>query len=180
MSATHAFWSQPHASKQRHICIVTETYPPEINGVARTLAHLVEGLRTQGHAVSVAVHANSSLIIPVTVVIPTRGHSTFSEKRSRFQEKSRRPHGPVIVPKALRVGPRASRSEASKHRGWSHCATARTVLLGSGFRLLGGSNATNGRVSGAAYPALHTSLNSRKAGARHYGSLRCIDTMLTS
>ena len=53
MSATHAIWSQPHASEQRHICIVTETYPPEVNGVAMTLAHLVAGLRTQGHAVSV-------------------------------------------------------------------------------------------------------------------------------
>lgn len=38
---------------QRHVCIVTETYSPEINGVALTLAHLVEGLRLQGHAVSV-------------------------------------------------------------------------------------------------------------------------------
>lgn len=53
MSMTRAIWSQPNASEQRHICIVTETYPPEVNGVAMTLAHLVEGLRTQGHAVSV-------------------------------------------------------------------------------------------------------------------------------
>ena len=53
MYATRALWSPPNASDQRHICIVTETYPPEINGVAMTLSHLVEGLRTQGHAVSV-------------------------------------------------------------------------------------------------------------------------------
>ena len=32
---------------------MTETYPPEINGVALTLAHLVNGLRQQGHTVSV-------------------------------------------------------------------------------------------------------------------------------
>jgi glycosyltransferase involved in cell wall biosynthesis len=37
----------------RHICIVTETYPPEVNGVALTLGHLVKGLLTQGHTVSV-------------------------------------------------------------------------------------------------------------------------------
>jgi glycosyltransferase involved in cell wall biosynthesis len=37
----------------RHICIVTETYLPEINGVALTLGRLVEGLRTQGHTVTV-------------------------------------------------------------------------------------------------------------------------------
>jgi glycosyltransferase involved in cell wall biosynthesis len=37
----------------KHICIVTETYPPEINGVAFTLARLVDGLRARGHVVSV-------------------------------------------------------------------------------------------------------------------------------
>ena len=40
------------ASTQRHICLVTETYPPEINGVSLTLAHLVKGLLELGHAVS--------------------------------------------------------------------------------------------------------------------------------
>ena len=39
-------------SNQRHICVVTETYPPEVNGVALTLAHLVKGLLSQGHSVS--------------------------------------------------------------------------------------------------------------------------------
>jgi glycosyltransferase involved in cell wall biosynthesis len=36
----------------RHLAIVTETYPPEVNGVALTLARLVAGLRARGHAVS--------------------------------------------------------------------------------------------------------------------------------
>ena len=36
----------------RRICLVTETYPPEINGVALTLARLAGGLRARGHAVS--------------------------------------------------------------------------------------------------------------------------------
>jgi glycosyltransferase involved in cell wall biosynthesis len=53
MYATRASWSQPNASDQQHICIVTETYPPEVNGVAMTLAHLVEGLRVQGYEISV-------------------------------------------------------------------------------------------------------------------------------
>ena len=35
-----------------HIAIVTETYPPEINGVALTMARLANGLRARGHAVS--------------------------------------------------------------------------------------------------------------------------------
>jgi glycosyltransferase involved in cell wall biosynthesis len=38
---------------RRHVCIVTETFPPEINGVAITLARLADGLRAQGYRVSV-------------------------------------------------------------------------------------------------------------------------------
>lgn len=45
--------SQQSTSKRRYICVVSETYPPEINGVALTLARLVEGLQARGHAVSV-------------------------------------------------------------------------------------------------------------------------------
>ncbi len=33
------------------ICVVTETYPPEVNGVALTLSKVVEGLRSSGHHV---------------------------------------------------------------------------------------------------------------------------------
>src|SRR5262249_54573170 len=44
----------PHGvAKRWHICMVSETYPPEINAVALTLAPLVEGLRARGHTVSV-------------------------------------------------------------------------------------------------------------------------------
>ena len=35
-----------------HIALVTETYPPEINGVALTLARLADGLRARGHEIS--------------------------------------------------------------------------------------------------------------------------------
>jgi glycosyltransferase involved in cell wall biosynthesis len=50
-----AFAGRPSgpASNPRHICLVTETYPPEINGVSLTLAHLVKGLLALGHTVSV-------------------------------------------------------------------------------------------------------------------------------
>src|SRR5262245_58024348 len=44
---------QPASIKRRHICLVTDTYPPEVNGVALTLARLVNGLRLLGHVVSV-------------------------------------------------------------------------------------------------------------------------------
>lgn len=35
------------------IALVTETFPPELNGVAMTLGHLVKGLRGRGHSVTV-------------------------------------------------------------------------------------------------------------------------------
>jgi glycosyltransferase involved in cell wall biosynthesis len=37
---------------KRHVCVVTETYLPEINGVAATLAQLAAGMRARGHTVS--------------------------------------------------------------------------------------------------------------------------------
>lgn len=38
-------------SAHLHVALVTETYPPEINGVANTLAQLVAGLERRGHRV---------------------------------------------------------------------------------------------------------------------------------
>ncbi|MCW5633631.1 MAG: glycosyltransferase family 1 protein [Rubrivivax sp.] len=35
-----------------HVAVVTETYPPEVNGVSMTLARMVGGLRARGHRVS--------------------------------------------------------------------------------------------------------------------------------
>lgn len=36
------------------IAMVTETYPPEVNGVARTVNEMVEGLRGRGHSIALA------------------------------------------------------------------------------------------------------------------------------
>jgi len=44
---------EPRPDHLRDVCVVTETYAPEVNGVALTLGHLVEGLRARGHAVSI-------------------------------------------------------------------------------------------------------------------------------
>lgn len=41
----------PHSRRQLRVSVVTETYPPEINGVALTIARWVEGLRRRGHTV---------------------------------------------------------------------------------------------------------------------------------
>lgn len=39
-----------HAPQRLRIAVVTETYPPEVNGVAGTVARVVQGLRDRGHA----------------------------------------------------------------------------------------------------------------------------------
>jgi hypothetical protein len=38
------------SSSPLRIAVVTETYPPDINGVAHTLSKTVEGLKARGHA----------------------------------------------------------------------------------------------------------------------------------
>jgi glycosyltransferase involved in cell wall biosynthesis len=42
-----AFEPAPH--RWLRVAVVTETYPPEINGVAQTISKVVEGLRERGH-----------------------------------------------------------------------------------------------------------------------------------
>jgi glycosyltransferase involved in cell wall biosynthesis len=42
------------------IAVVTETHPPEVNGVAMTVGRLIEGLRGRGHSVSVVRPRQSS------------------------------------------------------------------------------------------------------------------------
>ena len=58
----------PRPRESLRIAVVTETYPPEVNGVALTAAHFVEGLRRRDHDIQVvrprqsaADHARSDL-----------------------------------------------------------------------------------------------------------------------
>lgn len=43
--------ADPTQPNRLRIAIVTETYPPEINGVANTMRHLAEGLDARGHGI---------------------------------------------------------------------------------------------------------------------------------
>lgn len=45
--------SNQASPREQHITIVSETFPPEINGVANTLKHLCQGLIQSGHRVTV-------------------------------------------------------------------------------------------------------------------------------
>jgi glycosyltransferase involved in cell wall biosynthesis len=51
-SAEPELWVEqlPVARRSLRVAVVTETWPPEVNGVAMTLARLVEGLRGRDHA----------------------------------------------------------------------------------------------------------------------------------
>lgn len=42
---------QPARSTKLRIALVTETYPPEVNGVAMTIGHIVRGLQERGHTI---------------------------------------------------------------------------------------------------------------------------------
>jgi len=46
------------------IAVVTETYPPEVNGVANTMRHLVEGLAERGHSVQLIRPRQSGHPVP--------------------------------------------------------------------------------------------------------------------
>jgi glycosyltransferase involved in cell wall biosynthesis len=46
------------------IAMVTETYPPEVNGVARTVNEMVEGLRRRGHSIALARPRQSATETP--------------------------------------------------------------------------------------------------------------------
>jgi glycosyltransferase involved in cell wall biosynthesis len=54
------------------IAMVTETYPPEVNGVARTVGLMVEGLRKRGHSIE--------------LVRPRQGAADCAAAQSDFQE----------------------------------------------------------------------------------------------
>jgi glycosyltransferase involved in cell wall biosynthesis len=49
------------SSESCHVCFVTETYPPEVNGVALTLRRLIDGLRQQDYTVSLVRPRRKSL-----------------------------------------------------------------------------------------------------------------------
>lgn len=74
------------AQRSMRIAFVTETYPPEVNGVALTTARLVEGLHRRNH--------------DVQLIRPRQGGSDAAEHGARFHEVLMRglpiPHYPHL------------------------------------------------------------------------------------
>ena len=63
----------PSGKLPLRIALVTETYPPEINGVAMTLGRMVEGLRARGHFVQLVRPRQSPTDAPIAADKLTRG-----------------------------------------------------------------------------------------------------------
>jgi len=79
--------------KNFHVCVVTETYPPEINGAARSLKRAVDHLSGHGHRVSLVrprqpvdsdlSPESSSLLLTAGMPIPMYPDLRFGLIRSR-------------------------------------------------------------------------------------------------
>jgi len=72
-----------------HVVMVSETYPPEVNGVARTVAIIAEGLRARGHALK--------------LVRPRQGPADRAQEERGFGEMLR-PGIPIPRYSQLRLG----------------------------------------------------------------------------
>jgi glycosyltransferase involved in cell wall biosynthesis len=83
------------AKRTLRVAVVTETYPPEVNGVALTAARFVEGLRRRGHQIQ--------------LVRPRQGAAEHAEAGSGLQEVLTRG---VAIPRYpnLRMGLPAKRA----------------------------------------------------------------------
>jgi len=109
--------------------MVTETYPPEVNGVARTMERMVEGLRARGHAIQ--------------LVRPRQGRADRAAAAPAYSELLR---PGVRLPRypQLRIGlpsGRALRKAWSRERpdivhiategplGWSALSAARSLAI---------------------------------------------------
>lgn len=92
---------RPTADAALKVSLVTETWSPEINGVARTLGRLVDGLLLQGHQVE--------------LVRPARSRSDCADAASRCEEFLT-PGMPIPFYPELRFGMPATASLAKR---WS-------------------------------------------------------------
>ena len=127
----------PVEAGKPHICVVTETYPPEVNGVALTLARLLNGLRKRGHTVSLVrprhkrgERTDNAADFPMTLVpsVPLPGYdglhlglpanrllpklgTTAPGRRVRCDRGPSRPLGG-----ARRAAPRYSRVQRLSHQ----------------------------------------------------------------
>lgn len=111
------------------IAVVTETFPPEVNGVAMTLGRLVEGVLRRGHAVQVvrprqaregvpAVRDGLDQVLSKGVALPMYGELRFGLPSKNRLMRLWREQRPDVV-HVVTEGP----------LGWSAVAAARALQL---------------------------------------------------
>jgi glycosyltransferase involved in cell wall biosynthesis len=130
------------------LALVTETFPPEINGVAMTLSHLVEGMARRGHS--------------VTVVRPHQGKRDTPRTDGLYHEE-RCPGLPIPGYSFLRLGlpvrGRLIRLWRSNRPDLVHIATEGPL----GYAALSAANRLGIPISST----FHTNFHSY---SRHYGA----------
>lgn len=83
------FQELPASLSSLRVAVVTETYPPEVNGVAMTLARIVDGLQRRNHRIQ---------------LIRPRQHATETPARNAHLEEVLSPGVPIPRYQGLRVG----------------------------------------------------------------------------
>src|SRR5262249_32070061 len=114
--------------KALRVVMVTETYPPEVNGVARTVAFMAEGLHRRGHAIQLVrpkqngadagQHNGFDVLLSRRLPIPTYPQLKFGLPAKHDMVRSGSKWQPDIVHIATE-GP----------LGWSALAAARSLKL---------------------------------------------------
>jgi glycosyltransferase involved in cell wall biosynthesis len=115
-------------SSQLHVAVVTETYPPEVNGVAMTLGRMVQGLLARGHRVSLtrpvqypgeAPAASPQMITTLVRGLPIPGYAglRFGLPASRLLRRQWRADRPDVVQVATEGPLGASAIAAARELG---------------------------------------------------------------
>jgi glycosyltransferase involved in cell wall biosynthesis len=94
--------SLPAARRSRRIAVVTETYPPEVNGVAMSMARIVDGLHRRHH--------------DLQLIRPRQRGAPPAQRGARFDEFLT-PGWPVPLYPGLRMGVPSKRALVKL---WSH------------------------------------------------------------
>jgi glycosyltransferase involved in cell wall biosynthesis len=120
---------EPDRDDTLDVCVVTETFPPEINGVTLTLGHLVSGLRSRGHRVSLvrprqpAVDAPGDPVDPTLTLVPGLALPGYAAVRMGL------PAGAHLRDRWRRRPPDAIYVATEGPLGWSAVRAARRLRL---------------------------------------------------
>jgi glycosyltransferase involved in cell wall biosynthesis len=111
--------------KALHVAMVTETYPPEVNGVARTIGMMADGLRARGHRVQLVRPRQNGHDLPGAEDLLARGLAI-----PRYpQLKMGLPAGSVLSRAWAHQRPDVVHIATEGPLGWSALAAARKLEI---------------------------------------------------